>query len=91
MGDPAKFQTRRQSIEAIQFDGTKECAQRIVRWSNGVVEDDTHPLPMVRMISVTTPDGRQNAIHFDWIIKDAGGFWVCADDIFRRKYEPEVA
>lgn len=89
MGKPAKFQTRQQHVEAVQFDGTNECAERIVNWSDEFLTDGGD-FPMPRII-VETPEGRFVAVYGDWIIRDSGGFWVCDDETFQRKFEPEAA
>jgi hypothetical protein len=81
MGTPAQFQTRRQTVVAVQFDGTAECAEQINDWSDGVA------IPFRSLIEVFTPDGSQMADSTDWICRDEGGFWVCPDETFQRKYE----
>lgn len=85
MGTPAKFQTRRHMIEAVQFDGTPEDAERIKLWS-----PDTFKTGGYFFLVVTTPEGDRIPHRSNWIVKDSGGFWVCPDDIFQRKYEPEA-
>jgi hypothetical protein len=92
MGTPAKFQTRQHTIEAVQFDGTKACAERLEIWSEGEIAAGGYFTPGVGFfVSVSTPDGVQVCDPDDWIVKDSGGFWVCPDDLFQRKYEPEAA
>ncbi len=48
-------------------------------------------VPWGYSLQVETPSGHvQIADTGDWIVKDSGGFWVCSDELFQRKYEPET-
>lgn len=97
MGTPAKFQTRQQHVEAVQL--TKPIAfaalsgtdsgpfdlQVFGQWNSR--RGEVH----CAYVIVDTQEGEKRANLGDWIVKDSGGFWICDDETFQRKFEPETA
>jgi len=76
------------TIEAIQYDGSSESADRILRWiaiNEGVAAQSMDEGKLV----IETLEGAHLASAGDWIIKGvAGEFYPCKPSIFDQTYEP---
>jgi hypothetical protein len=79
-------------IEAMQWDGSIETADKIEVWSGGKTacrgtgwnDQDT-----ILAIFVDTLEGQMKAFDGDWIIKGiVGEFYPCKAEIFAATYEP---
>jgi hypothetical protein len=80
-----KFRKRPVIIEAMQFDGTFESYQSIVREFGFMPEQDGC---MSGVINIATLEGTMVARPGDWIIKGVKGeFYPCKPDIFEATYE----
>lgn len=93
-----KYRKKPVVIEAMQFDGTEECARSIVAWIRepasvggvgieyaGTDDIGEHPLA----VTISTLEGEMRADPGDWIIKGVKGeFYPCKPDIFAATYEP---
>lgn len=72
-------------IEAVCYDGTKECADVIRAWSG----DIAWPAAGTSYIAVRTPHGHVFAEKGDYVVKDvAGGFYPCSKAVFMASHEP---
>ncbi len=85
-----KFRKKPIVIEAMQFDGSIECADTLMReyasnvWPN-TLPDGTFLGQMV----INTLEGRMIANPGDWIITGVNGErYPCKPDIFAKTYEP---
>jgi hypothetical protein len=88
-GEVMKFRKKPVEIEAIQWDGTNECLQKLaefgapLEWNPSVQE----------LIIGTLEDGPQTQVrHYasvgDWIIKGVQNeFYPCKDSIFQSTYD----
>lgn len=81
------------TIEARQFDGTRESVARIICWMQDsgsdrnafMTKDDCVGIVFV----IPTLEGNHRANTGDWIIKGVKGeFYPCKPDIFKQTYEP---
>lgn len=94
----AQFQKKPVVISAVHFDGTKECAEAIIKWMGGagryeecerINSDKFAPF----LVVTTLEDGKNcEAKHVasvgDWIIKGVQGeFYPCKPDIFAATYD----
>lgn len=94
---PARFARKPSAseIEAVQFDGTAECASAVLRWTNASHITATAPN------GITDPNGSDwqivirlngdtmTAYRGDWIARGwLGQFYVIPDDILTASYEP---
>jgi hypothetical protein len=89
-----KFRKKPIVVEAEQFDGTAESAERLTRlYASNVCPEfgstqETHD-QFTGRLCVQTPEGVIYAGPGDWIITGvAGERYPCRDDIFRATYEP---
>ena len=82
-------------IEAMQFDGSHGCAEKIVTWVNN--ETGYNPLnggnPPILFyygeMRIRTLEGEMTGSKGDWIIKGIKGeFYPCKPNIFEATYEP---
>lgn len=86
-----KYRKKPVVIEAMQWDGTEESAQKILKWANArwlyvPILQEKHKL--ISKMIIPTLEGRHNAIPGDFIIKGVKGeFYPCKPDIFERTYE----
>ena len=87
-----KYQKRPLTVEAMQFDGSKESANRILDWAgpeSGMELIFTslrahHP----NVLLVHTLEGVVRALKTSWIIRGISGeFYPCKNDIFQAAYE----
>jgi hypothetical protein len=81
------------TIEARQFDGTRESVDQIICWMQDsgsdrnafMAKDDCVGTVFV----IPTLEGNHRANTGDWIIKGVKGeFYPCKPDIFKQTYEP---
>ena len=80
-----KFRKLPVVIEAVQFDGSDPCAQKLRDWGCAIIWRSTWSNNKFR---VKTLEGDMIMSDGDWIIKGvAGEFYPCRDDIFRQTYE----
>lgn len=98
--DVKKFTKRPVTIEAIQFDGTKESARAICRWANAGDDAAGYDEPTASYITrggddaahdmlIWTLEDTLRASPGDWIIKGVKGeFYPCKPDIFELTYKP---
>lgn len=79
------FRKRPLEVEAQQWHGSIEQAQRIVDWAGpDVIEHDR----VADVLVVKTPEGYVVAQQFDYIVQGiAGEFYPCKPDIFEASYE----
>lgn len=86
-----KFRKKPVVIEARQYDGTLDCARRIINWvhqgtpaeANVIISH--HP----RGLRIRTLEDELTATTGDWIIRSVKGeFYACKPDIFEATYEP---
>jgi hypothetical protein len=84
---PATFRKKPVVIEAMQFDGTPECAEVICAWANrhGATVWIAEREPK---LTVQTLEGNMTASLGDWIICGVKGeFYPCKPEIFEATYE----
>ena len=80
-----KFRKLPVVIEAVQFDGSGPCAEKLRDWGCKVVWRTWYKDDKFR---INTLEGDMIMSDGDWIIKGvAGEFYPCRDDIFRQTYE----
>ncbi|KKN57578.1 hypothetical protein LCGC14_0561240, partial [marine sediment metagenome] len=84
-----KFRKKPVMIEAVQFDGSHECAEKIVAWVNRSTgytpTAGTNPpiLFYYGEMRIRTLGGEITGNKGDWIIKGVKGeFYPCKPDIF---------
>ena len=90
MNTPTRFRKKPVVIEAMQFDGTVESANRVLGWigTNGGTAYRRHPNMISQGIAVETLEGDMGASPGDWIIRGVQGeFYPCKSDIFEATYE----
>lgn len=93
--EPRKFRKKPVVIEAMQFDGTVDSANRIREWArkpDGMSAEcgrSTHGAQCLDL-RIATLEGTMRADSGDWIIRGVKGeFYPCKPDIFSATYEPE--
>ena len=81
-------------IEAVQFDGSHECAEKIIDWVNrstGYTPSASINPPILFYFGemrIRTPEGEMTGVKGDWIIKGVKGeMYPCKPDIFAMTYE----
>ena len=73
-------------IEAVQWDGLTDTAERIAQWSTGKVVRDRGGNEDT--LVVDTLEGRMTAVQSDWIIRGVEGeFYPCKNAIFQKTYD----
>jgi hypothetical protein len=74
----APFRTKARAVWAVQFDGTKEDAERIVKEHGFVMRTVPGPGGSIA-IEIDGADGAQQYAHvYDWIVQDEHlGYFVC--------------
>ena len=91
-----KFRKKPVVIEAVKFEYTEECIQKLKEFlgdSAGRVIKNRHPDAVAELEIVTLEDGKfLSAKHIategDWIIKGVKGeFYACKPDIFEQTYD----
>ena len=85
-------------IEAIEWNGTEACLQKILKWDgflDSLPDDGVHVgrgvgyVPALGTLDIPTLEGVMTAQPGDWIIRGvAGEFYPCKPDIFEATYEP---
>lgn len=82
---PEQWRKRRLTVEAIRYDGTRECLAAIETWTNGRVRwDDRHNAPVI-----VTPQGTRWVNAGDWVVMGvAGEVYPIQSDIFEMSYDP---
>lgn len=78
-----KYRKRPVVIEAVQYDGTRQCAGYLKAWSEGAVKFGRAGNPII-----DTPEGRLRVKDGDWIIREKGEFYPCDGGIFLMTHEP---
>lgn len=79
-----KYRKKPIIIDAIQWDGTVETAQFLVRWGEGHIIWYFNQ----NYISIMTLEGTMNVNINDWVIRGTKGeFYPCKPDIFSDIYE----
>lgn len=74
-------------IEAWEFDGTMQAAERISNLDNSISVLSSEDLDV--FVIIDTLEGRMTANRGDWVIKGVKGeFYPCKPDIFEATYEP---
>lgn len=82
-----QYRKRPLEIEAIQWDGTRECMAEVLAWSGGAVVAWADEGSLRLMIS--TLEGDMVPKVGDWVIKGiAHEYYFCASDVFDKSYEP---
>ncbi|WP_336802523.1 hypothetical protein, partial [Kaistia sp. MMO-174] len=87
----AAFRKKPVVIEATQFEGTMESANRVLAWigSHGGYATRAHMMMPEKGIIIHTLEGNMTAAVGDWVIKGTKGeFYPCKPDIFVETYEP---
>lgn len=83
---PARFRKKPVVIEAMQFDGTPECAEVISRWA--ARHGKAVWIEYERTLTIQTPGGSMRANLGDWIICNAQGeIWPIKPNTFESTYE----
>jgi len=78
----AKFRKKPVVIEAEQYDGTRQCAERL---GLDVLQADQGP---AFVASIKTLEGRMTCAPLDWVITGVKGErYPCKPDIFEATYE----
>ncbi len=85
-----KYRKKPVIIEAVQFDGTEECFDRIHTWAGkGEVVYTFQGMNNLPYMWIKTLEGDMRCVLGDWIIKGVNGeFYPCKPDIFLKTYEP---
>ena len=90
-----KYRKKPVVIEAMQFDGTHACADKIISWVNeatGYLLSSGQTPPILfyyGAMTIRTLEGEMSGDKGDWIIKGVKGeFYPCKPDIFEMTYEP---
>ena len=85
-----KYRKKPVVVEARQFDGTVESANRILGWigSNGDDAKRAHTIRPELGLVIHTFEGDMRAEPGDWIIRGVKDeFYPCKPDIFEATYE----
>ena len=94
---PLAYTKKPISIHAVQWDGTKAQAQRIIDWVHSNGAEATYwglgewdaDAPDAHYIVIETLEGDMLASPGDWIIQGIRGeFYPCKPDIFADTYVP---
>lgn len=99
MSTPRKFRKKPVTIEAMQWDGTDECAVWITAWvlnNEGVASyqcaDACDGTANTHHLVIETLEGGMLANAGDWVIRGvAGEFYPCKPEIFAATYEEQDA
>lgn len=76
-------------IQAVQFEGTVESANRVLGWigSNRAEARRAHSRQSEEGLIISTLEGDMHALPGDWIIRGVKGeFYPCKPDIFAQTY-----
>lgn len=89
----AKFRKKPVTVEAMQFDGTVDCAYEIVDWSGKNI-NLSRPAPTLEdansscILSIPTLEGTMTASKGDWVIRGVKGeLYPCKPDVFEATYD----
>ena len=88
-----RYVTKRVTVEAMQFDGTAECAIEIQDWASSLDLENTEVSyqgtkePFA--LDVTDAWGLRTIERGCWVIARAGILRTEMDEFFREQYEPE--
>lgn len=83
-----KYRKKPVVIDAIQFDGSVESADKLEIWSGGKVEMYADGVPLKPFLKIKTLEGIMTAMPGDYIIKGIEGeFYPCKPGIFEQTYE----
>jgi hypothetical protein len=84
-----KYRKKPVVIEAVQFDGTKDNAEKIKEWTNATIH--TSQDRSINNLYISTLEGVMTASTGDYIIKGVNGeFYPCKPDIFEKTYEKVI-
>jgi hypothetical protein len=86
----ARYRKKPVEIEAVQFDGTVESANRVLGWigNNGGDAKRAHATRPELGLVICTLEGDMRADMGDWIIRGVQGeFYPIKEAIFRATYE----
>lgn len=77
-------------IDAIQFDGTKESGDQIIKWAKAMKGREIWwDMPHERELVIDTLEGEMFVSRGDFVIRGVvGEFYPCKPDIFAKTYEP---
>ena len=79
-----KFRKKPVVIEAEQWDGNTETANKLLRWANGQIMWHFNQ----NILSIKTLEGLMTVSLNDWVIQGINGeFYPCKPDIFDKTYE----
>ena len=85
-----RYRKKPVEIEAMQFDGTVESANKILGWIGAGGGDAArfHRTKPELGLVISTLEGRMTANPTDWIIRGVKGeFYPCKSDVFAKSYE----
>jgi hypothetical protein len=84
-----KFRKKPVVIEAEQYDGSQEMAERYEREHHFKCRPDGHTNSILYELFIPTLEGTMQVGVGDWIICGVKGeFYPCKPDIFEATYEP---
>jgi len=90
VSDANRYRKKPVVIEAMQFDGTVESANRVLAWigGHGAEALRAHRRDPEAGIVIKTREGDMRGDVGDWIIRGVQGeFYPCKPDIFAETYE----
>ena len=84
-GTVRSFRKKPVIVDAMQFDGTYDCAGKLKEWGCPIV---WATFPMGTVFRIETLEGDMIVDEGDWVIKGvAGEFFPCKPEIFAATYE----
>ena len=87
MTTPRFYRKRPVTVEAVQFEGTKEGADVVWQWLMGYDAKGMTLGKDASYLLISTPEGEMRAEPYDWIIRGVKGeFYPCKPDIFAATY-----
>ena len=84
----SRFRKKPVVIEAVQFDGSIQSADKIEEWTGGKTQCRGIGWPVIPSLFISTLEGEMRADPGDWIIRGVKGeVYPCKPDIFEETYE----
>lgn len=86
-----KIRSKPTETEAMQYDGTQECARQIQAWAHQglpAIANAIISIDETNIIRVRTNNGTACAKAGGWIIKGPSDFYPCDPDTFAKRWEP---
>lgn len=81
-----KFRKKPVVVEAIQYDGTKDCFLKLNLFTDYIIKN-----PEGTKIWIPTLEGDMQIKKGDWVIKGVNGeFYPCKPNIFKKTYEEVI-